>query len=48
MTTHEKAPVESTVAPQLVMVAPKLMVVVIVTPAVNPLPETVTDPPLGP
>jgi hypothetical protein len=37
-----------TTAPQPVIVAPELIVVVIVTPDVNPLPETVTVTPLGP
>jgi hypothetical protein len=40
--------VPDTVAPQVVIVAPELIVVVTVTPGVNPLPDTVTDTPLGP
>ena len=49
VTTQLNVPVPETVAPQLVViVAPELTVVVTVTPGVNPVPETVTDAPLGP
>ena len=48
VTAQPNVPVPETVAPQLVIVAPELIVVVTVTPGVNPLPETVTVTPLGP
>jgi hypothetical protein len=48
VTVQLKVPVPDTIAPQLVMVAPELIVVVTVTPGVNPLPDTVTVTPLGP
>ena len=48
VTIQLNVPVPETVAPQLVIVAPELIVVVTVLPGVNPVPETVTDTPLGP
>ena len=48
VTVQLNVPVPDVVTPQLVIVAPELIVVVIVTPGVNPLPDTVTDTPLGP
>jgi len=48
VTVQLNVPVPETVAPQLVIEAPELIVVVTVAPGVNPLPETVTDTPLGP
>ena len=48
VTVQLNVPPVATTAPQLVMVAPELIVVVIVLPGVKPLPETVTDTPLGP
>jgi hypothetical protein len=48
VTRQLNVPVPDTVAPQLVIVAPELIVVLTVTPGVNPLPDTVTDTPLGP
>jgi hypothetical protein len=48
VTEQLNVPVPVTVAPQLVIVAPEPMVVVIVTPIEKPVPETVTDAPLGP
>jgi hypothetical protein len=48
VTVQLKVPVPDTVAPQLVMVAPELIVVVIVAPGVNPVPVTVMTAPLGP
>ena len=48
VTVQLNVPVPDTVAPQVVIVAPELIVVVTVTPGVNPLPNTVTDTPLGP
>jgi len=48
VTVQLNVPVPETVAPQLVIVAPELIVVVMVTPGVNPVPETVTATPLGP
>ena len=47
-TVHENVPVAPTVVPQLVMDPPELIVVVTVRPGVNPVPETVTETPLGP
>ena len=48
VTAQVNVPVPDTVAPQVVIVAPELIVVVTVTPGVSPLPVTVTDTPLGP
>jgi len=48
VTTQLNVPVPETVAPQLVIVAPELIVVVTALPVLNPVPETVTDAPLGP
>lgn len=47
-TVQENVPVALTVAPQPVTDPPELMVVDTVRPGVNPVPETVTDTPLGP
>ena len=48
VTVQLNVPVPETVAPQLVIEAPELIDVVINLPGVNPVPETVTDVPLGP
>ena len=48
MTEQLNVPVPDTVAPQLVTVAPDPIVVVIVAPTENPVPETATEAPLGP
>ena len=48
VTAQLNVPVPEIVAPQLPISAPRLMVVVIVLVGVNPVPETVTDVPLGP
>lgn len=48
VTEQENVPVEDTAAPQFVMEAPEAMLVAMVAPGVNPLPETTTDSPLGP
>lgn len=48
MTEQLKAPDPLTVAPQPVMEAPPLIVVVMVTSGVKPAPVTVTETPLGP
>ena len=48
VTVHEKDPVPETVAPQLEIVAPAVMVVATETPTVNPVPLTSTDVPVGP
>ncbi|HYB79415.1 MAG TPA: hypothetical protein VEG66_06635, partial [Thermoplasmata archaeon] len=48
MTVQPNVPVPETVAPQVVIEAPELIVVVMVTPGVNPVPKTVTVTPLGP
>lgn len=48
VTLHENVPVPVTVAPQPVIVAGDPMVVVTTFPGVNPVPETVTETPLGP
>ena len=48
VTVQLNVPVPDTVAPQLVIVAPELIVVVIVLSGVKPVPDTVTDTPLGP
>ena len=48
MTVQLNPPVALVVAPQVPIVAEPLIVVVTVTPGVNPAPETVGDAPLGP
>jgi hypothetical protein len=48
VTEHVNPPVELTVAPQLVIVAPEPIEAVTVVPGVNPLPEMWTSTPLGP
>ena len=48
VTVQPNVPVPDTVAPQAPIVAPAPIVVVTVTPGVNPVPDTPTDTPLGP
>lgn len=48
VTEQLNSPTLLTVPPQLVTVAPEVISVVMVTPAVNPVPVTMTDTPLGP
>ncbi len=48
VTVHEKPPVDEVVAPHVETVAPLLIVVVIVTDGVKPVPVTVVEAPLGP
>lgn len=48
VTVHVNVPDPDTVTPQLEIVAPELIVVVIVTLGVKPVPETTTETPLGP
>ena len=48
VTVQLNVPVADTVAPQLVIVAPEPIVVVMLAPGVKPVPETVIAAPLGP
>lgn len=48
VTVQLNVPDAVTVAPQLEMVAPEPIVVVMLAPGVKPVPETVTAAPLGP
>lgn len=48
MTEQLNAPVPITVAPQLPMVAPAAIVVLTMTPGEKPVPDMVTEVPVGP
>ena len=48
VTVHENVPAAVIVAPQLEILAPDPIEVVTVRPGVNPVPDTVSETPLGP